>query len=309
MLKRWIGYLLAVTCCLVFYWAHGQWMSYMILLALLGLPAVSLLISLPAMIKTRLECGLPDRITMEQEASAEIAPQGPKVFPPWRVKARISHNFTGLRRSLLPGQMLPAQHCGQIRVTVKYARVYDHLGLFFLKKPMPKEHTITVLPLPQRPARIPDTSSCAGVRLCPRPGGGFAENHDLRLYRPGDDLRQIHWKMTAKTGKIILREALQTLHSPMVLRLDVTGAPEELDRKMGELLYLSRHLLQKGFPHAVQAWTAEGLISLSVSDEESLLHAMDQLLSIGQANSNQVLSYPADGDWWHYIGGDSHEKA
>ena len=178
MLKRWIGYLLAVTCCLVFYWAHGQWMSYMILLALLGLPAVSLLISLPAMIKTRLECGLPDRITMEQEASAAIAPQGPKVFPPWRVKARISHNFTGLRRSLLPGHMLPAQHCGQIRVTVKYARVYDHLGLFFLKKPMPKEHTITVLPLPQRPARIPDTSSCPGVRLYPRPAGGFADRMD-----------------------------------------------------------------------------------------------------------------------------------
>ena len=309
MVKRWLLYLAALLGCLVFYWSYRQWTAYVILVAVAGLPVLSLVLSLPAMVKTRLEISVPARISVDADAVLEVDAGGPRILPPWRIKARQNHALSGLRGPCRPGQPLLSEHCGLLQIQVKYARVYDYMGLFFLSRNVKKEHTLSILPLSVMPAQIPDTSRKTGIRLQPRRGGGFAENHDLRLYRPGDSLQQIHWKMTAKTGKLILREPLEPKHSPMVLRLDLTGSPAELDKKLGKLLFLSRYLLHRGFPHTVQAWTKKGLVQFPVSDEDTLLAAMEQFFSCGKAEADRVLSFPAGGVWWHYIGGESDEKA
>lgn len=309
MIKRWLLFLAAWLGCLVFYWAYRQWLAYVLLVAVTGLPVLSLVLSLPAMVKTRLQVHLPARISVGENASLDISAEGASVLPPWRVKTRLVQTFTGRRCVYRPGQALPTEHCGQLQIQIKYARVYDCLGLFFLPRAIGTEYALSVLPLPAAPARIPDTSRKTGILLRPRRGGGFAENHDLRLYRPGDSLQQIHWKMSAKTGKLILREPLETIHSPMLLRLDLTGSPAELDQKLGTLLYVSRYLLHKGFPHTLQAWTKQGLLQLPVAEEDALLAAMDRLFCSGKAEQDRILSYPAGAAWWYYIGGESHEEA
>ncbi|MBR2633811.1 MAG: DUF58 domain-containing protein, partial [Lentisphaeria bacterium] len=42
----------------------------------------------------------------------------------------------------------------------------------------------------------------------PKPGGGYGENYEIRQYRPGDNLNQIHWKLSAKVGDLMLREPM-----------------------------------------------------------------------------------------------------
>ncbi len=49
--------------------------------------------------------------------------------------------------------------------------------------------------------------------------------HALREYQPGDDLRHVHWKSTARTGEVMVRQYEQTRRSHFVVGLSTT--PDE----------------------------------------------------------------------------------
>jgi uncharacterized protein (DUF58 family) len=141
----------------------------------------------------------------------------------------------------------------------------------------------------------------------PKPGGGYAENHELRLYRPGDNIQQIHWKLSSKTGKLILREPMEPIQGLFLLRLDLNGSPEVLDRKLGRLLWLGNQLLERELPFRIQALTGKGILNLPVSREAQLLRALDRLLLSCPAVEGSLLDRPELADWQYFIGGDANE--
>ncbi len=49
---------------------------------------------------------------------------------------------------------------------------------------------------------------------------GSASFHQLREYVPGDDLRRIHWRATARTGDLIVKEMVDTTRPELVVVLD-----------------------------------------------------------------------------------------
>lgn len=49
---------------------------------------------------------------------------------------------------------------------------------------------------------------------------GTATFHQLREYVPGDDLRHIHWRTTARTGELIVKEMVDTTRPELVVVLD-----------------------------------------------------------------------------------------
>ena len=57
MIRRWCLYLAVMLGLIVFYIAYQKWMAWLLLLAVLWLPAFSLLVSLPAMLTVRLSAG------------------------------------------------------------------------------------------------------------------------------------------------------------------------------------------------------------------------------------------------------------
>lgn len=57
---------------------------------------------------------------------------------------------------------------------------------------------------------------------------GTATFHQLRDYVPGDDLRHIHWRATARTGDLIVREHVDTTRPEVVVIVD------NRQRAMGE---------------------------------------------------------------------------
>ena len=63
--------------------------------------------------------------------------------------------------------------------------------------------------------------------------------HALRDYVPGDDRRYIHWKSSARTGKLMVRQFEQTKRSILALGLSTNsndyGDPEELEIAIGVL--------------------------------------------------------------------------
>lgn len=309
MVRRWIGYLAVWLGCLILFLLHRQWSSCIIFAAVTGLPPISLLLMRQAIRSAHPQVRFPKALTRGETAIADVslACRGPK--PCWQASITLQHSFTGEVKKLKPGEALPTQHCGSLLVSVGGIYILDPLGLFRFRLAQPRQMCIPIRPQAEAPESLPELGNKLSTIWRPRRGGGFSENHDLRLYRPGDSLQQIHWKLSAKTGSLILREPMEALHSRLLLRLDIKGAPEELDRKLSRLLWLSRYLLGKQLPHHWQIFSASGLERFTITDEESLTQALDTLLCRFPTQEGSVLQHPSQAAWWYYIGGDSHEES
>jgi hypothetical protein len=306
MIRRWILYLLVVTGCLAFYWAYQQWFSWFVLVGVLCLPVAALILSLPAMLTLKLKVHCPLPVAMGSRELPELVADCPLPAPPVHAKIRVRRITTGQQWKLKPGYYLPADHCGTLLCKPDGAKVYDYLGLFFLRIRQTESLSVVVKPRPVALQCLPDLERYLARSWRPKPGGGFAENHELRLYRPGDSLNQVHWKLSAKTGKYIIREAMVPEKSRLLLSMILRGTPEELDRKFGRLLWLSRELLSKELRHEICVLTGKGTLTLPVTDEDSLEKALEKLLSQPPAPEDvQWSELPAA--WQYRIGGGQDE--
>ena len=188
----------------------------------------------------------------------------------------------------------------------KYLWVSDYLGLFRLPLRLRETRLVLVRPMAQLPAQLPDMSRYLCNITRPKPGGGYSENHELRQYRPGDNLQQIHWKLSAKTGELIIREPMEAQQNAALLTMELSGEPEVLDKKLGQLLGMSRYLAENGIKHRIFCYTGEGMVILSVSSEQEAVEAVDQLLQQPLAEAGEIPAYPK-AIWRHHIGGGDSE--
>ena len=307
MWKRWFLYLTAVLGCLVFYLAYQQWLSWILLMGVLFVPALSLAVSLPAMVLSKVRRATPAAVPMRKAVPLQVQIQSKLITPPWRVSVQVYHTLTGDNQILRGNDVYPTQHCGALNCKVRSSRVYDLLAMFFLPLKKPENYRIYIHPAPLAPSREPDLSQVLVNAWRPKPGGGFAENHELRLYRPGDNLRQIHWKLTAKTGKLILREPMVPEQSRLVLWLTLQGTPEELDRKLGRLVWMSQYLLRQQLTHDIVAFTGLGEQTWHVAGNRSLRCAVENLLCHPKRKEADIPLLTQQAHWQYYIGGEADE--
>jgi len=97
-----------------------------------------------------------------------------------------------------------------------------------------------------------------GWREQPRRGQG-AGLYNLRPYRPGDDLRLIHWKTSARTGELTLREAEDEDRPRLRILVEdpaPDAPPEAVEADLSYAASLAAHALRRGI--ALQLATAEG---------------------------------------------------
>ncbi|MGH7318682.1 MAG: DUF58 domain-containing protein, partial [Candidatus Rokuibacteriota bacterium] len=87
----------------------------------------------------------------------------------------------------------------------------------------------------------------AGEAARRRRGRGH-DLYDLRQYRPGDDPRLIHWRSSAKTQRLTVRELEEDSALDARLVLDGTGAGDawRLERGLSEAASLATHLIRTG---------------------------------------------------------------
>lgn len=303
MWGRRIFYLCCLLGSLVFYFVYQQWFSWMLLLLLLLLPWFSLALSLPAMhgLSVKLRCPAMTRWGVPARTGMRLSCRYP--IPPMDCKIRLVNTLTGESYLGKPGEWIPTDHCGRITVTVPRCVVHDYLGLFTKGLPEQEIRTVFVLPKPIA-GELPQPGSQNDSILKPK-SGGLAEFHELRLYRPGDELRHIHWKLSAKTGKLIYRQAMVQAKKGFVLSLSLSGTPDQVDRKLGQLLWTSRVLLRQKRPHQIRCLTGKGTVSFTVTDEATLEEGLCNLLSMPRA-VGENLPETADALWYQQIGGDSH---
>lgn len=103
-----------------------------------------------------------------------------------------------------------AQDCGNIKIRVTELRCQDMLGLFIFKRPANIQEETLIYPpkirlnmeLLQRPA----TKSFGEIYDQHKKGQDISEVSGLRDYVPGDSINSIHWKLSGKMDRLIVRE-------------------------------------------------------------------------------------------------------
>ena len=278
----------------------------MILLLVVLAPWISLLLSLPAMLTVKADLRCAGRATQDMPVRINWHLRCKLPVPPVKCTVRLVNSLTGERYLGSPGDMIPTKHCGMITISYPEMYVYDYMGLFRRKLKQENSCKLYIFPKPVPAAQVPQLRGKAVNMWRPKPGGGFSEIHDLRLYRPGDDLRQMHWKMSLKTGKLIIREPLESVQKGYVLTVVLSGNPQTLNTKLGQLMWLSNSLLAKQLSHEVRCLTGAGIMEFSISDETELEHCMQTILAAaptrgeGMPEGEQAL-------WQHHIGGGMYE--
>ena len=306
MAGRRIAYLGALLACLGFYGFYREWFSWFLLVAVVLLPWISLLFSLPAMLTVKADLRCPEKTRQDLPARSSLQMRSLLPTPPVQCTIRLVNSLTGERFVGEPGERLPTANCGVLTVSYAKLYVYDYLGLFRRRLRADQVSSVLVTPKPVPAPQVAQTEGRTVTRWRPKHGGGLAENHELRLYRPGDDLRHIHWKMAAKTGKLIYREPMEPVQQGYGLNMILSGTPEQMNRKLGQLLWTSHSLLEGGIAHTVRCRTGRGLLQFTV-DSNSALDACLQNILAGPPAQGDSVEENAHALWQHTIGGDPDE--
>lgn len=130
--------------------------------------------------------------------------EGEKPYPA-RLEIPVQYGETDLEASLLP------PYCGLLSLHITTLEGRDHISLFRFKKPWNVETVLPVFP-PAGELNIV-FSSLEGHDRIPRTGPvkeALGENiheiRQLREYRIGDQIRRIHWNLSARTGGLWLKD-------------------------------------------------------------------------------------------------------
>lgn len=290
---RWLVYLAALTASLLFFTFYQEWVSFLIVVVVFGLPWFSLLVSLRAMRRFYAQITGADTVTVGTKATVQLEGRCDLPMPPFHGRLCLRYCMTGVKRHCRKTAAISTRHSGAVEVMAKRVWVFDYLGLIGIPARRVEPRRVTV-----RPQAVP-MKSPAGIEYLlarawrPRYGGGYSEYHEMRPYRPGDNLNQIHWKLTAKTGDLIVREPMQPDQGAVLLTVELVGTPDELDRKLGRLLFFGSYLLERGISFEVCALTATAQLQRAVATQADLLRVLDQLLCCEVAENAVAVTMPA----------------
>ena len=287
--KNWLFYLLGLAGAVVFHAYYFGWFSWFILVLTVCLPWFSFLVSLPAMVRVRLHLDTPAACMRGEPAYVTMrATNGFLPMPRCRFHLTVQTVMTGqtvVLKQQTPGHdswyvPLDTSHCGVLRCSAGKGRVYDYLGLFWLPVRTGKQAEIMVKPTAVPPEKLPNLSQFLARQRKPKPGGGFSEEHELRDYRPGDSMREIHWKLSVKTDRMIVREAQEPIRGMNLLTLDLAGTAADVDTTLEQLLWLSQWLMDHDTEHQV-LWIDPAdceMAAVAIRTPEDLQALMKRLL-------------------------------
>ncbi len=194
-------------------------------------------------------------------------------------------------RAVVVRDMLRFSQRGLHRIGPLTIHSFDPLGLVYLPTTLPGHNEVIVYP---QPLPIPEVVlGGAGGRQTVevRPVGRAGESadfHGIRPYVQGDDLRRVHWKATAHTGKLAIKEFEYRYSGSIQVILDLQagvylGGGEQSSRETAVTLAASvlNHVLQAGNQAGLFA-TGSTVLALSAESGQRQLHRALEALALAR---------------------------
>ncbi|MBR4080034.1 MAG: DUF58 domain-containing protein [Christensenellaceae bacterium] len=176
--------------------------------------------------------------------------------------------------------LLQGAYCGRLYIPVKSVYIMDYFGMIPLRVQAKSAVRITILP-EIFPAEIGERlfSAESEESSAERKGDDRTEIFQLREYQPGDDVRQIHWKLSSKLDELILKEPGMPQSRSRLVFWDkrVHGTPSEMNALADSVASVCNALLENGEQFRLSYTEREELREWEITDENILLQAIPAL--------------------------------
>ena len=170
-----------------------------------------------------------DVVSMEVSVSHKsflpIAPVSLKMRATSNTPAGTIHLTELGRRTQKVAYRFNAEHVGSMFPGVESFTVSDVFGLFKKEHaPQSEGNELLVLPVPFDVDPLTFAAGDMGVETMKRAMEDSSSPSDFRSYQPGDPLKRIHWKMSARKREIIIRQFEEPALPDALVLMD-TSAP------------------------------------------------------------------------------------
>lgn len=242
-----IIYLLVLAALVGFYILYIDVFALIMLLCALALPLVlgGILIYLKCTSAAALTCDADTCSAGESiPVTLTIRSQSVFAFPRAQAVVELRHSFGAGKEKLLLRFPLQARNvtritfyvhadfCGAVDISLKKIRVPDYFHLFRTGIRIRQKST-SILVLPKR-LSLPVNNfsepvlSPEGDVFGDRPGDDPSEIFGFHEYAPGEPVSRIHWKLSSKTDKLLMKEFSLPVQKSVLLLLDYSGSAKGL---------------------------------------------------------------------------------
>lgn len=207
----------------------------------------------------------------------------------------------GVSKVVLP---LKAEHLGKYEIRCKKADIRDLLGIMEMVVPVEAYCEMTVLPEISQNDAVETSGFLSGMSETEESmekGHDFSEVQDIREYIPGDKLRDIHWKISAKQGELMVKERISVSGSQMVIRIALYREKEISEHLLQRAGNVAASFVSQNLPVCLLVWNGHqyAFDEFVCNDMEELCGAFAMILSMPlsvRVNEQQTIylknSYP-----------------
>lgn len=241
-------------------------------LLLILMPVLSLPINLYVRKKLTLTVSASGILRKSDRGNFQITVYNPTWLPVLRLRCRVQveNQLNGIVKeiylltSALPGKkrQLKLQagddYCGRLKISVDRVRLYDCFGILGIPSRAESAGHMAVQPdtFFQSVGILPAQGIMEDSDLYApdRTGQDLSEPYQIREYVPGDSMRQIHWKLSGKLDKLIVKDASLPITRSVLLfweRWGQSGDPDRTDAQAEVLVSLCRNLMEQSIRFTV----------------------------------------------------------
>lgn len=298
-MKRRLIWIAAILSAAILYLFENNAATLALLACTLILPAVGSLPLAGAGISAELVLDKPQEKC--QSVGGKLVVANRSVLPKPRLRITLvcrnirtgEEALTTADMSLLPKQtrQIPLSfscpHCGKIELTASEITLGDLFGLFSRAVKQQPKCAVTIPPrlfAPVVTLKSAAASLDSDLYFPDRAGNDAGEPYDIREYVPGDAVRRIHWKLSEKSGKLLVRELAMPISNDVALLFDPF---KEQDASQADALTevfasVSFALLNAGAAHHVfwQDAQSGAIVDFPVTDESAFASMLEALLAL-----------------------------
>jgi len=183
-----------------------------------------------------------------------------------------------------------AKYCGNIEFGIMYMIIYDFLGLWKIKIPASRSINVSILPNTVEVINNMLKGSTEvfleeDIYSTRRSGDDPSEIFRIREYAEGDKLNRMHWKLSAKTGTLIIKDFGLPLDSSVVILTELYYMDQDtermIDAQLETMFSLSMQFMALRQIHFV-AWYdvyTEDLVRVRIVDEDDVYDAITRIFT------------------------------
>lgn len=196
--------------------------------------------------------------------------------------------FPGYRKEeefLVP---VSTEICGRVSIRIESLYCYDVFRLFRIRKPYRIEKVLMIYPS-SVPIRVilgkrPKSKETGDVFDEYIRGNDTSETLDLRNYQKGDSIRAIHWKLSSKMDKLLVREFSRPSNFDTIVLFSLSGRNRIPDRVISRVasivLSVSDALLKLDMEHQVGCMIHGKMVEIPVRSRNDSAEVLGTIMGM-----------------------------